>query len=290
MDDREYWLKRINRRTWVVRMAIFTKRTMPRVLGLKQMARQASAQEHQMFDPTPTRPADVASRERSVHAAAYGSDDRAPRAADSMGSRWLMAALDEVDYGIVLLDADARVQYVNHTARTEMNHDHPLQLIGLTLRARDTRDAVPLHHALDDASRRGLRRLLTIGRGEAQINVSIVPLRTSIDDQQAAALLVLGKRHVGGVLAVQAFARLHGLTSGETRVLLALCDGLPPIATATQHGVAISTVRSQIGSIRAKTGAASICDLIHKVASLPPLMSALRNSGNSSLELTPLAA
>ncbi len=72
-------------------------------------------------------------------------------------------------------------------------------------------------------------------------------------------------------------------------MLIALCDGVPPAVAAAQHGVAISTVRTQIGSIRAKTGAASIRDLIHKVASLPPLMTALRNGGGTCHEMTPLA-
>ena len=242
-----------------------------------------------MFDLTLARPADAVRHDGNFNAAACGTDDRERRAPASKGARWLMAALDEVDYGIFLLDGEAQVQHVNHTARAELDGDHPLQLVGLTLRAREPRDATHLQRALDDASRRGLRKLLTVGEGDAQVGVSIVPLRTSGDDGQAAAILVLGKRRMSGVLAVQAFARIHGLTPGETRVLLALCDGLPPAVAAAQHGVAISTVRSQIGSIRAKTGAASIRDLIHKVASLPPLMSALRNGGNAGLDLTPLA-
>ena len=47
------------------------------------------------------------------------------------------------------------------------------------------------------------------------------------------------------------------------------------------QGVALSTVRTQINSIRAKTGAASIRALVRQVAVLPPLVSALR--GNTSL-------
>ena len=242
-----------------------------------------------MFDLTLARPADAVQRDGNFNAAAFSADERERLGTASRGARWLMAALDEVDYGIVLLDAEAQVQHVNHTARAELDDTHPLQLVGLRLRAREPRAAAQLQQALEGASRRGLRKLLTIGEGDAQISVSIVPLRTGGDDGQAAALLVLGKRRMSGVLAVQAFARSHGLTPCETRVLIALCDGVPPAVAAAQHGVAMSTVRSQIGSIRAKTGAASIRDLIYKVASLPPLMSALRNGGNASLDLTPLA-
>jgi hypothetical protein len=43
--------------------------------------------------------------------------------------------------------------------------------------------------------------------------------------------------------------------------------------------VALSTVRTQIGSIRTKTGAGSIRDLVRQVALLPPLVGALRGPG-----------
>ena len=42
--------------------------------------------------------------------------------------------------------------------------------------------------------------------------------------------------------------------------------------------VAVSTVRTQIGSIRIKTGASSIRELVRQVAVLPPLVGALRDS------------
>ncbi len=242
-----------------------------------------------MLDLTLARPTDAAPHDAGFHAATRSANDHERRGSTARSARWLMAALDEVDYGIVLLDAEAQVLHVNHTARAELDDTHPLQLVGLTLRAREPRTAAQLQQALDDASRRGLRKLLSIGAGDAQVSVSIVPLRTTGDDDQAAALLVLGKRHMSGILAVQAYARTHGLTPGETRVLLALCDGVPPAVAAAQHGVAISTVRTQIGSIRAKTGAASIRELIRKVAALPPLMTALRNGGSACLEMTPLA-
>jgi DNA-binding CsgD family transcriptional regulator len=213
-----------------------------------------------------------------------------PAAAPSLGARWLMAALDEIDYGIVLLNAQTgQVQHVNHTARAELDSDHALQLLAQTLRARDPVDAAHLQRALDDASRRGMRKLLTVGAGEAQVNLSIVPLRAGGDDGQTPALLMFGKRRVSGELAVQAFARIHGLTPCETRILLALCEGVLPADAAARNGVALSTVRSQIGSIRAKTGASSLRNLIHKVASLPPLMGALRNRGSAGPESTLLA-
>jgi DNA-binding CsgD family transcriptional regulator len=89
-------------------------------------------------------------------------------------------------------------------------------------------------------------------------------------------LLVLGKRQVCEQLSVQGFARSVSLTPAETRVLEQVCGGVRPNDIAQRAGVAVSTVRTQIGSIRAKTGAASIRELVRQVAVLPPLVGALR--------------
>jgi DNA-binding CsgD family transcriptional regulator len=87
---------------------------------------------------------------------------------------------------------------------------------------------------------------------------------------------LFGKRRVCEQLSVHGFARAHGLTAAETRVLEALCNGAKPNEIADRQGVLISTVRTQIGSIRAKTGAQSIPDLVRQVAVLPPLVGTLR--------------
>jgi DNA-binding CsgD family transcriptional regulator len=77
---------------------------------------------------------------------------------------------------------------------------------------------------------------------------------------------------------VHGFVRSVNLTPAETRVLELLCSGVRPTAIARQQNVAVSTVRTQIGSIRAKTGAASISELVRQVAVLPPLVGALRGA------------
>jgi len=66
------------------------------------------------------------------------------------------------------------------------------------------------------------------------------------------------------------------LTPSETAVLQALCEGRPTDDIARSQGVAMTTLRTQIGSIRLKTGAESIRALVSQVAVLPPLVGALR--------------
>ena len=201
---------------------------------------------------------------------AYAGPDRRAR------RDWLAASLDEIDYGMLLLTEGGHVVHANHAARVELDADHPLQMMGRELRARHAHDVVPLHTALQNAAQRGLRKLLTLGDGTHRVSISIVPLGAPQAAGEASTLLMLSKRHVCEPLSVQGFARGHGLTPAETRVLVALCQGVPPADVAVEIGVGIATVRSQIGSIRQKTGAESIRALVRQVAVLPPLMGVLR--------------
>ncbi len=193
-------------------------------------------------------------------------------------ARWYELMLDEIDYGVLLIGEGAQVLHLNHAARCELDAGHPLQLLGQQLRACHSADVVALHDALQAASLRGLRRLLMLGQDGHRVAVSVVPLRTQCPGRPAATQLSMGKRHMCGELGVQWFARGHGLTLAETRVLEALSEGVPPGDIATRHGVGIATIRSQIGSIRMKTRSDSIGALVRQVAVLPPLVGALRGA------------
>lgn len=193
-------------------------------------------------------------------------------------ARWYELMLDEIDYGVLLLDCDAQVLHMNHVARCELDAQHPLWLLGRQLRARDCTDSQRLYDALQAAAQRGLRRLLLLGQNRHRVAVSIVPLAAAGPAGQIATQLSLGKRQMCGELGVHWFARGHGLTQAEARVLESLSEGLQPNEIATRHGVELSTIRSQIASIRVKTHSDSIGALVRRVAVLPPLVGALRGS------------
>ena len=184
--------------------------------------------------------------------------------------------LDEIDYGMLLLTGEGQVVHANPVARADLGASHPLELDGRQLRASQPQDAAALADALHAASRRGLRKLLTLGEGAQRVNMSVVPLGSASDPGGPVTLVMLGKSRVHETLSVQGYGRSHGLTLAETRVLAALCRDIPPSEIASQVGVEISTVRGQIGLIRQKTGAPSIRALVQQVAVLPPLMAVLR--------------
>ena len=229
-----------------------------------------------MFESLASHPSPV-STPRPVATPKYGGPER--RAASHALGMCLSGMLDEIDYGMLLVSTDAQVLYLNHAARLELDGEHPLQMLGCALRAQRPQDVAPLYDALA-AAQRGLRRLLTLGSGEHRVCVSVVPLPAGAGlrggDHEPQVLLVLGKRQVCAQLSVQGFARSVHLTPAETQVLELLCAGMRPTLIALRQKVAVSTVRTQIGSIRSKTGAASISELVRQVAVLPPLIGALR--------------
>lgn len=212
----------------------------------------------------------------SAFTPAAGKTER--RQADSLSSHWLSLVLEELDYGVLLLNASGRVLHCNLSARRGLDESHPLEISANHLRCRDQRDAAPLAEALQNAERDGRRCLLRLGEGERRSNVVVVPLNRDVS--RAAVLLVLERGQLCGELAAQWFALRYGLTPTETEVLKALSAGVRPNFVAEQQGVAISTVRTQIQSIRAKSGADSIGELMRQLAVLPPLMSALRMEFN----------
>ncbi|RYE73370.1 MAG: hypothetical protein EOO80_19190, partial [Oxalobacteraceae bacterium] len=178
---------------------------------------------------------------------------------------------------VVIQRRTRRVLHSNLAARASLDDNHPLELVGQHLRARLLTDAVPLAEALEGAEASGRRCLLRLGDDRAECgraNVVVVPLNRDVN--QAAVLLILERRQLCGDLAAQWFALRYQLTPAETEVLKALSNGVKPTEVALRQGVAISTVRSQIQSIRAKSGADSIGELMRQLALLPPLVSSLR--------------
>jgi DNA-binding CsgD family transcriptional regulator len=194
----------------------------------------------------------------------------------SLAGACMAAVLDELDYGIVLIeDGDCKVATVNHAARMALDDDHPLRLAHGRLEARLARDIAPLRKAVDAAFGQGLRRLLTLGDAQTRTSISVVPL-SSAEDGRSAVLVIFGKSAVCEALSISGFCQSHGLTWAEGRVLAELTAGTPPKDIARHLDVSITTVRTHISSMRTKTGAPNINALLARVAILPPLRSVLR--------------
>lgn len=198
----------------------------------------------------------------------------------------LRTLLDHLQLGILALGPDGRLQHANRAARMhcarhpELRLDEHERLVGTPPadRLAGTSPADRLARAIA-AARAGRWSLVTLGSQGCAADaeppaIAVVPLGRC-DGGDGAVLLLFSPPLGADALAMQLFARAAGLTSAEARVLRALADGRAPSQIARQHEVALSTVRSQVGSIRAKTGARSITDLARAVGRLPPVMPAV---------------
>lgn len=193
----------------------------------------------------------------------HESNARPARAADD---RLALAILDEVDYPMVMVTRELGVRLANRCARALLCAPARWSLQPGRLQVDDDGERQALFAAVADAIGNGLRRALTL-RGTGTVAVVPVP-----GEHGTAALLIFAKPSVCQTLSIDGFAREFALTPGETEVLHGLCAGDSPLHIARQRGVALSTVRTQIGSLRAKTDTKDIRTLMRQLARLPPLV------------------
>lgn len=207
-------------------------------------------------------------------------------------SEILHKVLHQVDYGLVVVEVEkATVQTANacgHEALsaspTDTEGHHGLCLFNGRVITHHSGDAETLERTLQ-RTRAGLRGLLSLGPGSKGAPVAVVPLspsQLSLDavtrkDYRAAelppcyALLVFAKQHLCDDSTIALYARERGLTGAEGQVLALICKGMRPSQIAAEHGVQISTIRTQLRSIRMKTACDTIRELVQQVSTLPPI-------------------
>lgn len=187
-----------------------------------------------------------------------------------VGARSLAdAMINQIECGLLACDAQGRVLFANRAALRELAQAQVLKLEhGLVQCVQNA--GLEFQAALRDATERQRARLLQLGQDSVRTMVTVTPVWHAHPDQRTA-LVMIGRRMPGSRLAVQMLALRHGLTPTETRVLTALLSDMAPRAIAESHGVELSTVRTQIQSVRNKLGARSIEALLLQVAELPPI-------------------
>ncbi len=225
----------------------------------------------------------------AAHPARTAADSNHP-ALDAQSQVFLLKlVLDQVDYGLAVIDLDSRrIAFANALARhcLEPDPDAPggVHLQHGQLHVGNADDVPQFDQALARA-RNGLRALLRLDTAGKQQTLALVPLSASwsagADDSAdptgvpvsstTLALLVFAKQQLCDGSTMTLFAQQLGLTSMEGQVLASVCEGLRPNQIAHQRGVQISTVRTQLRSIRQKTQTDTIRELVQQISVLPPM-------------------
>jgi DNA-binding CsgD family transcriptional regulator len=185
------------------------------------------------------------------------------------------AVLDSLPQAMAVLDATGNLAYWNVAARTRLGAAG-WRVVDQRLQAPAAMDRDTLARALPNVCLRGRRQLLPLSLDGRVAHAALTP----IDVQgQWHALLLLDRETLCGGIELQLFASSNHLTPAESRVLERLADGQRPAQIAREHGVSVSTVLSQIASLRSKTNSPSVPSLLALLARLPALQARCFGSG-----------
>jgi DNA-binding CsgD family transcriptional regulator len=182
----------------------------------------------------------------------------------------LAVLVDELAHGVLVTSVKGEVIHANQAARAELACREILGVHEGRLQAVDARQERDLTQALAKAEA-GRRSLVSLRRGaRGRMNIAVVPLRSERPGTTHVAL-VFSRASVCDPLMLCFFARTHGLTPAEEQVLAVLCQGHSTPQAAVRLQVAVSTIRSHVRSLCAKTQSHGVRELVGLVAVLPPL-------------------
>jgi DNA-binding CsgD family transcriptional regulator len=200
------------------------------------------------------------------------------RAEGQSGMDWgLSLLMDEFAYGVLVTRLDGTVLHTNQAARHELSRTHVLCVRHNQLQALRPDHGRTLKSAISKVAQ-GKRSVLTLVDPDSSgLTVAVLPLKTRVGHPAERAALLFQRPSVCESLMLCFFARSHGLTSTEEQVLGILCHGYTAPQIAAEMKLAVSTVRSHVRSLCAKTYSSGVRQLISRVAMLPPVVPALHH-------------
>jgi DNA-binding CsgD family transcriptional regulator len=183
----------------------------------------------------------------------------------------LLAQLaDVLAHGVVVVTERGQVVHINQAARTELGCGRALGESRGEIHAVTPGDRRVLQNALNLAAT-GKRSLINLSGGGGSLTLAVVPLKQDGDDWEVRIALLFARAEVCESGMFGFFARSYGLTHTEEQVLAILCRGLSTPEIAVLLKVAVSTVRSHVRSLCAKTASSGVRELVNRVAVLPPV-------------------
>lgn len=207
--------------------------------------------------------------EVGAETAIHGASTQALRAEREDVGAGLALLMDELAHGVVIISLQGKVVHASQAARHELARRNLPLPAGNLLGALNPQDARRLQEALTKVCS-GKRSLVSLQAGPGPgLTVAVLPLGGPGQARHAA--LMFSRVSVCESLMLCFFARGHGLTSTEEHVLGILCQGYSAPQVAAQMNVAVSTVRSHVRSLCAKTRSSGVRELVNRVAVLPPV-------------------
>ncbi len=194
----------------------------------------------------------------------------------------LRAAIDQLPLAVLVMHGNGTVGTCNAAARQILLKSDGLVLSGSSLVSSRPSETRVLHDRIAAVAtgRAGTDHstytILTVSRpsGLAPFILLIASLRDTVGaatSGEPMALVLVGDLEWPIPDHARQLRLAFDLTEAEAGVAMALMEGAEPKEVARQRGVQVSTIRTQIKMIFAKTGAARQTDLVKLIARLPSL-------------------
>jgi DNA-binding CsgD family transcriptional regulator/PAS domain-containing protein len=192
-------------------------------------------------------------------------------------ARLYAAALDRLAFGAVICNARSEIVFANPAAE-ELAQQGAGVVLGR--RGKGLSAIVPMEsralgilvHATANGGPGGVLRL-SGANGATELLVLVTPLPRQLQSSGGTNYVLISLRSAREQPAfVEAsIASLFGLSPAQAAIAIAVHAGKTPEEIAAERGVRISTVRSHLAQIFARTGAENQRDLVRLLSLLPPL-------------------
>jgi DNA-binding CsgD family transcriptional regulator len=186
-------------------------------------------------------------------------------------------ALGRLRVGVILVDAQCRVLFVNGEAERLVRPGGSLRLAAGRLTARAAGDAERLRGLVascegrrGDIDAAGGAFALAVSGDGPPISAEVLPLRTEQSfpfvTQRPVAIVFISDRGQVAVPPAQRLQQRYGLTRAEAAFALEIVNGDGVQASANRLGVSRSTARTHLSRIFQKTGANRQAELVRLLA------------------------
>jgi len=200
-------------------------------------------------------------------------------------------ALEQIPFGVVLLDHQGNALYFNKKAETMVGLSRLLRLrdggpVRCTLPTDDA-ELTRLVHGATGAGATGMGptasasvvaspggglRLSGLDGQQMQLLVTPLPSWSSPFGTRSAAVIFMSDPHAAVGSMSTLLRSMYGMTPAESRLTEALVNGSTPQEYAATFDVTINTVRTQIKRAAAKAGVSRQSDLVRAVLTGPAVL------------------
>ena len=184
----------------------------------------------------------------------------------------LHSALETISPALVLLDAQGRVVFTNGRAQKLLTANDRLRVVDGRLVV-ERRQQARLDALLEESSTEETMLGISRPAGKPSLWLIRVPMLLEGSDppdaRRPTIALMIHDSQATDTIDVKGFAKVHGLTPAEARLIGLLLENTSLPSVSKHLGVGIHTVRSQLSAIRLKTGARRQAELMRMLMSWP---------------------